>query len=270
MIEFIAQIYYNIIYFIDLSLNTDVLWVIMPLIIATIIMLFYFEKYKDEQRGWNTHVGNSLVLLFISVMLLRYLYSIENQGVFNFIDYPIKFFIALGLLIIGIIVLFMNFEHFLPEKIAKYISSPLTLNLLAYAVILYVFAGTENIRIFLSPGTGTSYLEISLFVYFVVLIIILNLAKIPIRNLFSYVQKLKEQEEREILLNEKKDFQKKKKIIEKQEKLLKKAKKEISQKEKQEEKTKLKKFEKQKKQAIKLKKVVKKTLPIKNHKGKKR
>ena len=51
-------------YFLNLTLNEDVLWMVFPLLIATVVMLFYFEKYKDERPGWNTYVANSLVLLF--------------------------------------------------------------------------------------------------------------------------------------------------------------------------------------------------------------
>lgn len=212
----ILEIYQNILYFLHLTLKTEVLWIIFPLFIATIIMLFYFEKYKDERPGWNTHVANSLVLLFVSVILFRSIYNLDEAGLINFINYLSKFIVSLIILLIGIIILLLNFEHFLPEKIAKYISSPLTLNLIAYVVILYVYSDIQN-------GWG---IFISLLIIFLLLITILNLIRIPLRNLFWYIKKMKEQEKVEQIKQDKKPIQEKEKEIKKIEKVVKKEKKE--------------------------------------------
>jgi len=179
-------------------------------------MLFYFEKYKDERPGWNTHVANSLVLLFVSVILFRSIYNLDEAGLINFINYLSKFIVSLIILLIGIIILLLNFEHFLPEKIAKYISSPLTLNLIAYVVILYVYSDIQN-------GWG---IFISLLIIFLLLITILNLIRIPLRNLFWYIKKMKEQEKVEQIKQDKKPIQEKEKEIKKIEKVVKKEKKE--------------------------------------------
>ena len=246
--NFLIEVYQNILYFLHLTLNTEVLWVVFPLILATIIMLFYFERYKDEMPGWNTYVANSLVLLFISVISLRYIYGMGGDGTLNFISHTSKFIVSLFVLSIGIIILSMNFEHFLPEKIARHISSPLTLNLIAYVAVLYVFSELkEGLNVF-----------ISLFILFLLLVIILNLIRIPIRNLFWHIKKMKEKEKKEVIIAEAKNIEKEKEAIKKVEKNVKRQKKEIIKVEKEVKAKTIKELDKQKEEAIKLKKLVKK------------
>lgn len=244
----ISEIYQNTVYFLKLSLEENILWIVFPLLIATIVMLIYFEKYKGERPGWNTYVANCLVLLFVSVILFRYIYNMDGAGTINFINYLSKFIVSLIILLMGIVILFLNFAHFLPEKIARHLSSPLTLNLIAYIVILYVYSEIQD---------GWT-IFISLLIIFIVLLLILNLIRIPLRNLFWYIKKMKEKEKVEQIKQDKKPIQEKKKQIDKIAKEVKEEKKEIKQEEKKVEKKELKKLDHQKNEAVKLKKIVKK------------
>ena len=133
------QIYQEMLYFLDLSLNPEVLWNILPLAIATIFIIIYFQMYKDEKPGWESHFSNSLVLLFVSMSLFRYIYNLGIPGIDNLINYYEKSSATVLLLIIGTSLAKINFEHLMPEKLAGYTASPLTVNLVAYAVILFVF-----------------------------------------------------------------------------------------------------------------------------------
>jgi len=241
----ILEIYQDVIYFLHLTVTTDLLWVVFPLAVATIIMIVYFERYKDERPGWNTYVANSLVLLFVSVILFRYIYSIDGKGLANFVNFPIKYLVSSGVLLIGVIILFLNFKHYLPEKIAGYLSSPLTLNLIAYVAVLYVYSETSNWNIFFS-----------LMVLLVLLLVIFNLVKIPIRGLFLHLKEMKEKEKVEEIIEEKKPIEEKKKELKKEEKLIKRGRLEVKKVEKKVRKEKLKELEKQKKEVIKLKKIV--------------
>jgi|TARA_Y100000034_G_C6880405_1_gene403350 hypothetical protein len=45
----IEEIVRDINYYLHLIVKTELLWTILPLAIATIVMLFYFEKYKEER-----------------------------------------------------------------------------------------------------------------------------------------------------------------------------------------------------------------------------
>jgi len=232
----------------NLTFKEEVGWVILPLIMATIIMLIYFEKYDEERPGWNTYVSNSLVLLFISVILFRYIYGLGGGGAINFITYLDKAIISLVLLLIGIVMLFLNFKHFLPEKIAKYLSSPLTLNLLAYIVILRVYSNLNcELETFLS-----------LLIIFLFFLLVFNLIIIILKNLFSKLKKIKEKEDLEQIKQDKKPIQERRKQIKKMEREIKKEEREVVQKEKEIVKEVLKKLDKQKKVGFKLKKEAKK------------
>ncbi|MFH1307986.1 MAG: hypothetical protein ABIH72_03980 [archaeon] len=252
------EILNNIVYFIYFTIKTDLLWVVFPLFLATVVMLFYFEKYRDEKPGWNTYVANSLVLLFVAMIMFKQIYSYDSLGAINFILFPLKFILALIVLFIGIIVLFLNFEHFLPEKLARYISSPLTLNLIAYILVLYVYSGIKD---------GWS-IFFSLLILFIILIIIFNTIRILMRKIFLKLKKMKEKEKLEEIIDGKNDIKRKKQEVKKfekkikvQAKKIKQVKKEVKKEEKKLKDGKLKELDKEKKQAIKLKKIIKK--PIK-------
>lgn len=243
----LKEIYYSLIYFLKLTTQTELLWTILPLAITTLIMIFYFEKYKGECPGYNTYVSNSMVLIFISMILFRFIYSIDGAGTINYVTYLSKTVFTAFILFLGIALLFMNFEHFLPDKIAIYASSPLTLNLIAYIAILYVNAGfvsTFTAKLSPSPVFDQTSIAIALVLLFVILLLLLNLIKIPVKKMFVKMKKMKEQEKVEELLKDKKEIDKQKKDIKKLEKKV--------------TKEKLKVLDKQKKEVIKLKKLVKK------------
>jgi len=110
MNSFLIQVYENISYFISLTFKVEVLWSVIPLAIATFLILLYFERYKGENEGWNSYLSNSLVLLFVSISLFKHIYEIGGVGVFNFIDYPIKTIAVAFLLLISLIFLRFNSE----------------------------------------------------------------------------------------------------------------------------------------------------------------
>jgi len=197
----------SVLVLLKLSLTPDVIWVVTPLVIATLIMLFYFEKYKEEKPGWNTHVGNSLVLLFVGIILLKYIYSLED-GLHSYIIYLDRFLISSGLLLIGVLILSFNFSHFFPEKVARNISSPLTLNLVAFVAVIRVYSNLEC-----SFTTVFASLLI-----FVVLFLILQIVRIPINKLFMMLRRMKENEEIEDIREEKRQVGKKKRELKKEEK----------------------------------------------------
>jgi len=221
-----------------LNMQDELLWIVFPLAVATIVMLVYFEKYSQERPGWNTYVANSLVLLFVSMTLFRYLYAIDGAGIINFVNFPVRFIVSFGILVLGVIILFLNFEHFFPEKVARYVSSPLTLNLIAYIVIIYVYSDLEN-------NFGLLF---SLLILFISLLFFFNFLRIPIKKLFLHLQKMKEREKIEDILQEKVRIKKMKKKIAIEEKKVREAK--------------IKELDKQKKEALKLKKIVNYSLSL--------
>ncbi|MEA3515541.1 MAG: hypothetical protein U9R34_08755 [Nanoarchaeota archaeon] len=124
--------------------NPDMIWMVSPLIVTVLLMTFYFGKYGTEDIGWNTAVGNNLVLLFVSVDLLRQIYNGLGNGVvgatiMNYEMYPIKTALSLVILFIALILLFLNFLHAIPKRISFFLSSPLPINLTAYIAMAIVY-----------------------------------------------------------------------------------------------------------------------------------
>ncbi len=215
--------------------ESDIMWIIAPLLIATVLMYIYFQKYKDEELGWNSAVANSLVSLFVSITLLRHIYFISPPGsTLNFIDNMSKTVFALLLLFSAFVLLIINFEHMLPKKIAYHISSPLTTNLISYIVILFVYSN----MIF------DSITFITLLIFFLLLRIILYIIQSPIDRFFNYMRHLKEQERIKDLEKARKKIREEKKVLEKKEKKIK--------------QTAIKQLEKEKKEIKRVKKALKK------------
>ena len=171
-------------YFINLAFTPEVLWNISPLLIATILIIVYFEIYQREDYVWSSYLSNSFILLFVSISLFRYIFSINNAGYFNLVEYPGKTIATVLLLFIGVGLTKLNFKHVLPERYAKYLSSPLTINLFALGVILFVYSEIKY----------NFLVSISLIILILILIIIFNLIKYPTRILKRIIEKEKKQE----------------------------------------------------------------------------
>lgn len=213
--------------------KADVLWTVLPLAIATIVMVVYFQKYREERPGWNDYVANSLVLLFVAMALLRHIYELNIFGFGNYLEYSGKTIAVIFMLLIGGVIVRLNFEHILPEAVSRHLSSPLTVNSVGYVIVLYVHTTFEN----------SIQLFISLLIVLLVILGILNLIKWPLQKLFDYMKKQKEREEIKNVKQEKFEIEELKKQLQfKKDRL---------------EKKKLKDVEKQKKNADKIKKIIK-------------
>ncbi|MFC1691266.1 hypothetical protein ACFL0W_03730 [Nanoarchaeota archaeon] len=122
-------------------LYPEMIWIVTPMVITLLIMEFYFGRYKKEELGWNTAVGNSLVLLFVSLDLLRFIYHNPTTTFANYYMDPIKTVVAAGVGFYGLMLLFLDFFHFLPKKLAFFLASSLPINVTAYIAITVVYSG---------------------------------------------------------------------------------------------------------------------------------
>ena len=123
--------------------NPQMIWIVIPLATTLLLMEFYFGRYIDEELGWNTAFGNSIVLLFVSLDLLRFLYGDVSKLATIFsagFGLPAKTVIALAIGVLGILLMFFNFFHFLPKKLAFWVSSALPINLVAYISLSIVYS----------------------------------------------------------------------------------------------------------------------------------
>jgi hypothetical protein len=130
----------------------DMIWIVTPLIITLLLMEFYFGRYSKEELGWNTAVGNSLVLIFVAIDLLRRIYGERGFSLIIFQTMEIKSFIAIIIAIEGFWIMFVDFFHILPKRFAFKLSSSLPINLTAYLAIVFVYSDV------LKPNTQFNYL----------------------------------------------------------------------------------------------------------------
>jgi hypothetical protein len=120
---------------------SDMLWMLLPLLATLLLMEFYFGRYKDEELGWNTAFGNTLVLIFVAIDLFRHLYEPSGQSVTQFIlsASDIKVIIPLGIAGLSLFLMLVDFFHFLPKKVAYILCSPAYVNLIGLLGIIIVY-----------------------------------------------------------------------------------------------------------------------------------
>lgn len=124
--------------------NTEMLWMVIPLLITLVIMETYFGRYVNDELGWNTAVGNALVLLFVSMDLLRTLvrqlpppHTVQtvlphfHEG---------KFIIALLVGLGGVYLLLTDFFRILPKQIAFNLSSAFPINYTGYLALVLTYS----------------------------------------------------------------------------------------------------------------------------------
>ena len=119
----------------------DMLWMAVPLVVTLTLLLFYFSRYKKEELGWNTAVGNSLVMVFVAIDLIR---RVSGNDIMN-IRSGEDTFIAAAILAEGMFLFFIDFFHWVPSKIAFYISSPWHVNVMAYFGVVIVYSQAISI-----------------------------------------------------------------------------------------------------------------------------
>jgi len=150
--------------------HKEMLWIVLPLIIALILMQLYFGRYRKEELGWNSAVGNSLALIFVSMDLLRRIYTTSSsKAIFDVIFGNFKE--VLVVFVIGLVsfwLLFGEFFHLLPKKLVFLVSSSLPTTVVAYMGIVLIYTNVPLDSITLLAG-------FLLFIALVVLFFIIHL-----------------------------------------------------------------------------------------------
>ncbi|MCK4670628.1 MAG: hypothetical protein KAT43_05490 [Nanoarchaeota archaeon] len=229
-------------------INPEMVWIVTPLLLTLLLMTFYFGKYKAEELGWSTAVGNSLVLIFVSIDLMRYLYhSPIPPSIDNYFTQPLKTAIAIVIFAEGLFLVFSNFLHWLPKKFAFFVSSPLPVNLTAYVAIAIVYTNVVFDWVTL----------VAAIILFFFLLVIFTILKIGEGHLLHTVAKAKVKEQQQELSREKLRLREQRLALEKRAKAVRK-----TEAEKKKEEREYEKIQKQKKEETKkLKKKLKKILP---------
>jgi hypothetical protein len=152
-------------------------WIVVPLLAVIFVMTFYFGKYINEKLGWNTALGNSVVLFFVCVDLLRKIYNYTFPPSFeNYAWYPVITAIIFVIILESVLLLSAAFKHALPEKVMYFIASPVAVNVQAYVMAAVVYTRADF----------TFYTLFAAVLLFIVMIVILRLIKEAEHLLFGY------------------------------------------------------------------------------------
>lgn len=118
----------------------EMLWMLIPLLVSLVLMECYFGRYKEEELGWNTAFGNALVLTFVAIDLFRHNYEPEKITILEAIQSPdTKISIAVVIFSFAILLLLIDFFHFLPKKWAYAISSGSFIHMISILGIIIVY-----------------------------------------------------------------------------------------------------------------------------------
>lgn len=157
------------------ALNKEMLWILLPSIVALFLMELYFGRYTKEKLGWNSAVSNSLVLFFVGMNLASWLYAHEMLAGVTQIDISlvnvaiIKTFIAIFILVESALLLVLNFFHLVIKKFAFGISSTLIMNFVGVISILLVYSDIV-IDIMIFPAVLLIFTATVVFFWFIHLI----------------------------------------------------------------------------------------------------
>lgn len=105
---------------------------LLPIILGAIVIELYFGKFTNEELGWNTSVGNSVIWITTGANLLLSsgLQQAEKQA-------------AYALIAVGSLVGYMDFYHKWPDTIAFLVSSSGIVYTLAYITVIFVKTDLE-------------------------------------------------------------------------------------------------------------------------------
>jgi hypothetical protein len=158
----------------------DMIWISIPLLLTMFLKEIYFAKHIEEKFSWGMAFANAIVLFFVSLDLIRYLYTGYNwSGFMEFISTTlVKTLVALLVAVFGGYLMFVDFHHKGNEKIALFLSSTLPVNLAAYFAVICIYT---DILLPVSLGNYTltllAFFIVFSFVYILFFIIKENMKK---------------------------------------------------------------------------------------------
>lgn len=117
----------------------ETIWVILPLVFGLVMMQMYFGKYKTEQLGWNTAYANTVSLIWVCFILVKFMsdnYGVE-QSWMN-MQLRAQLLLIAGVALLTLTLIIMNYNHLLPKKLAFVLSSAVPTSVLAYLAIVII------------------------------------------------------------------------------------------------------------------------------------
>ncbi len=121
--------------------ESSLFWYLGPILLFWLIFEVYFSKYKKEELGWNTALGNGLSVFWILIISMKYLFDNKME---NF-EWT-KFIALLVILIYAVFIIINSFSHKLREKVSFLLASPTITYYLSGVAILWTYGKLELTR----------------------------------------------------------------------------------------------------------------------------
>jgi len=113
--------------------HPEIFWIILPLIAATMLVIFYFGRYRNEELGFSSAFSNNIALMFVGINLMQQLSSnnllLTNKALFIY-----------AIIVYNLVQLVLNYFHLMPKKISFVINSAVPVNVITYLAILIVYS----------------------------------------------------------------------------------------------------------------------------------
>lgn len=113
--------------------NTDMLWILIPIVLSMVIILSYSSRYRREGVDYLTALSNSVFLIFVSANLLFYLVTHQIFGA------DIRTSIVFFVVVIGVSLIIIDFFHLLPAKTIYRFSSKALFYFVAYVAVILTY-----------------------------------------------------------------------------------------------------------------------------------
>jgi hypothetical protein len=120
--------------FVDFSL----FWYLGPILLFWLILEVYFSKYKTEELGWNTALGNGLSVFWVLTISMKYLFDNKMEN-FEWI----KFIALLVMMLYAVFIIINSFSHKLRDKVSFLLASPTIIYYLSGIAILWTYGNLE-------------------------------------------------------------------------------------------------------------------------------
>ncbi len=123
--------------FIDPSL----FWYLGPILLFWLVLEIYFSKYKKEELGWNTALGNGLSVFWVLIISMKYLFDNHME---NF-EWT-KFIALIAIMLYATFIVLNAFSHKLRAKVSFLLASPTATYFLSGLAIIWTHGKLEITR----------------------------------------------------------------------------------------------------------------------------
>lgn len=152
---------------------------LIPIIMGLIIVAFYYGRYRYEELGWGAAVSNSLLLTSTGISLLYQLAPDEEvldyflTQVMAMIETGLtqdiaastvdpRFAVAIGIVGFGAFLVFLDFYHLMPKKLAFNVSSGFMVYTLTYIAVAAIY---EEMQLVESTYLAAGAFLVSVFLF---------------------------------------------------------------------------------------------------------